>query len=206
MGAHELGRATWTRWRWRLRGAAMWPTFVLCVVLDTVLLHVLPISGAATGVSNAFIEAGFFNLVAVAVLGPLLGLGLRRLRPDLPRVVANNDAGAVMLLLIAVAVLGGGLLNRPAVQAADGSFRAQGQALVRYVSGHAPALRRNLPHADTVQLATTLYRTCVPADDPPTALCLFIDTAHSPPSVRRDTDTDPNWRYFLGHPGDYAGP
>lgn len=205
MGAHEVARARWTRWRWRRRGAVMWPTFAACVIIDTYILHRLPISGASTGVADAFIEAGFFNLVAVAVFGPLLSLGLRRWRRDLPRVVARDHAGTAALLLVTVAVFGAGLLNRKTVLAAQRSFRAQGLALRRYVDAHAPGYSHNLGRADTVELDTNFYRTCVPADDPASALCLFIDTSRSPATVRRDPDRDPNSPYFLGRPGDFSG-
>src|SRR5215217_2248050 len=38
-------RVWWTRLRWRLRGATMWPAFVPLVALDALLLHELPIAG-----------------------------------------------------------------------------------------------------------------------------------------------------------------
>jgi hypothetical protein len=205
MGAHELARTTWTRWRWRLRGAVMWPAFVVCLALDTLILHELPISGTSTSVGDAFIVAGFLNLGAVAVLGPLVALLLRRRRPDLPWVVARDYCGTGALLLVTAVLLGVGLANRGTVQAEQRSFHAQGAALQRYVDAHAPALRHNLARADTVQMAATLYRTCVPAQRPGTALCLYIDTSTSPPTVRRDTNSDPNERYFLGRPGAFSG-
>lgn len=204
MGAHELAHTTWTRWRWRLRGAVMWPTFVVCLCVDTIILHLLPSDGTSTGLSDAFIIAGFLNLAAVAVLGPLLSVVLRRRRRDLPRVVALDSAGTVALLLLTACVLAAGLLHRPTVLAAERSFRAQGLALRGYVDAHAPAYRRNLGRADAVQLDAGFYRTCVPADNPAVALCLFIDTSHSPPTVRRDSDSAPNVRYFLGRPGDFS--
>lgn len=204
MGAHELGRATWIRWRWRLRGAVMWPTFVVCLAVDTVILHRLPVLGTSASLGDAFVEAGFLNLAAVAVIGPLLSVALRRRRRDLPRVVARDYAGTAALLAMSAVALAAGLLHRPHVLAAQRSFRAQSVALTRYVDAHAPLYRHNLPRADTVQLAGDFYRSCVPANDPSTALCLYIDTSHTPPVVRRDTDTEPNARYFLGHPGDYS--
>ena len=38
-------RVWWTRLRWRLRGATMWPAFLVAVVVDAVLLRTLPIAG-----------------------------------------------------------------------------------------------------------------------------------------------------------------
>jgi len=204
MGAQDTARITWTRWRWRLRGAVMWPTFVVCLAVDTFILHRLPISGSATAVSDAFIEAGFLNLAAVAVLGPLLSVALRRRRRDLPRVVALDYAGTAALLLVTILLLGAGLAHRPTVVAAQRSFRDQALALRSYIDANAPGLRHNLGRADTVQLDTGFYRTCVPASDPNTALCLFIDTSTSPPGVRRDSDSEPNERYFLERPGDFG--
>ena len=36
---------SWTRLRWRLSGATMWPAFALALVVDALLLHLLPIAG-----------------------------------------------------------------------------------------------------------------------------------------------------------------
>ncbi len=184
----------------------MWPAFAVCLIADTVLLYRLPVSGSSSSLGDAFVVSGFINLAAVAVLGPLLSVALRRRRPDLPRVIARDHAGTAALLVGTVAVLVAGLLHRPAVLVAERSFAAQGAALRRYVDADAPAYRPNLSRADSVQLDPSLYRTCVPTGDPARALCLFIDTSRSPPSVRRDPDTDPNSRYFLGRPGDFAAP
>ncbi len=67
-------RVWWTRLRWRLRGATMWPAFLVAVVVDTVLLRELPIAGdTAPDVFAAVLLAFFFNLVVVAVGAPLAG-------------------------------------------------------------------------------------------------------------------------------------
>src|SRR5436189_2969877 len=95
-------RQWWTRLRWRLRGATMWPAFVLAVVFDTVLLRVLPISGdTAPDLFAAALLAFFFNLVAVAVGAPLLGRFVRRRWPGLPKVVADDRAGTVLVAGVA---------------------------------------------------------------------------------------------------------
>ena len=47
------------RLRWRLRGAWLWPTFAVAMVVDAVLLHMLPIAGdGGTGWVPAFLLAG----------------------------------------------------------------------------------------------------------------------------------------------------
>jgi len=204
MGAQDTARTTWTRWRWRMRGAVMWPTFAVCMAIDTLLLYRLPVEGSGVSLGGAFVVAGFCNLGAMAVLGPLLSVGLRRRRPDLPRMVARDYCGAASLLFVTVVLIGAGLAHRPAVQAAQRAFRAQGLALRRYVDAHAAALVHNLGLADTVRLDTNDFRTCVPAERPGTALCLFIDTSTSPPGVHLDPNHEPNVRYFLDRPGDFS--
>ena len=54
----------------------------------------LPISGDGPGgVLPGVLLAGFANLILIAAVAPLAGHWLRRRRPDLPRVVAQNYAG-----------------------------------------------------------------------------------------------------------------
>ena len=201
MAGVEAAGSSLRRWRWRLRGAAMWPTFGGCVVADFVLMLALPPWGDEPSAVNAFLSAGSCNLVVVAVAAPLAGAALRRVRADLPRMVARDYAGTVLLLAVTLALLALGLAHRPVVTAADRSFRAQADAVRRYVSAHGgPAYRANAGQADTARLDSHMYRTCVPGADPARALCLFVDTSTSPPRVRPDTDQAPNWRYFNTRP------
>jgi hypothetical protein len=193
------------RWRWRLRGASMWPTFALCVAGETALLKGLPAWGGAADVPDALLTAGFHNSAVVATVAPAAGALLRRRRRDLPRVVARDHAGTVALLLVFCALAGAGVLNRPAVDTAQRSLRAQAQALRRYVEHSAAAVyRRHVGRADSVALDENLFRSCVPGVTTAVALCLFIDTSHSPPSVRLDSDRAPNALYFNHQPGDYS--
>lgn len=197
MAGLDIDGGTWTRWRWRLRGAAMWPTFIACLAADVALLLALPPWGDRSTVGDAFLTAGACNLVVVAVLAPLAGHGLRRLRRDLPRVVAGDYAGTALLLGVTAALLGLGLAHRPDVLSAQRAFAAQSGAMRLYLAAHGAAqYRRHADRADSVRLGNDMYRTCVPGDDPQWALCLFIDTSRSPPRVRLDTDHAPNWRYF----------
>src|SRR3954449_1600250 len=95
-----------TRLRWRLRGAWMWPTFVALTVFDALLLGALPIAGeSGPDFVPGLLLAGFINLVAVAMIAPLIGLVLRRRRTGLPRVVANDYAGTALVLTVTVALL-----------------------------------------------------------------------------------------------------
>ena len=63
----------------------------MATIVDVVLLHVLPIAGnGGTGWVPAFLLAGCLNVVAIAALGGIGGWLLRRRRPDLPKVVADE--------------------------------------------------------------------------------------------------------------------
>src|SRR4051812_10611788 len=116
-------RVWWTRLRWRLRGATMWPCFPVALLFDAVLLHWLPISGdVAPDLFAAVLLAFFFNLVAVAVGAPLLGRLVRRRWRGLPKVVADDRAGTALVAGIAAVVLVLGVPPPPA-------RRRQGRAL-----------------------------------------------------------------------------
>src|SRR3712207_4667400 len=87
----------WPRLRWGMRGAYQWPLFVVLTALDAVLLAVLPVHGDGPDGLGAVLLAGFYNLALVGILAPLAGRFLRRRRPDLPRLVANDYAGTWLL-------------------------------------------------------------------------------------------------------------
>jgi hypothetical protein len=99
------------RLRWRLRGALQWPLFVVLTVGDALLLGVLPISGRHTGFVPGLLVAMLFNLVAVAGVGRMLVPWLRRRRPDLPKLVAEDRVGSALLCLVTVALVVLGLAN-----------------------------------------------------------------------------------------------
>jgi hypothetical protein len=187
-------RVWWTRLRWRLRGATMWPTFVLAVIADAVLLHELPIAGdRAPEPFGALLLSFFFNLVAVAIGAPIAGRLLRRRRGGLPKVVADDRAGTIVLagLCFGLALLG--LAHRPAMRAGQQAFEQQARAARRYVLSQAPApFRANVQRMDTWQPGPDLYRTCVPGPDPRRAFCVIVNTDQRPPGVTRDPNQSPN--------------
>lgn len=185
----------WRRLRWRLRGAWQWPSFAALTVADTVLLHELPIAGDGPGWFAALLLATFFNLVAVAVVGPLLGLLVRRRRRDLPSVVATDYGGTIALVATALILVGFGLANRSAIEERQRAFSAQSAAVRRWVAeadGVAPEFRRNIDSADSVAWEDDYFRTCIPADDGEHALCVFVDASVSPPGIRVDPNRAPN--------------
>ena len=99
------------RARWRLRGAWLGPTFALCTLAESVMVHVLPLTGHDTPILNAFLLAGVLNLAVVAVFAPLGGWLMRRRRPDLPAPVAANRAGTASLLAMFALLVAIGIVN-----------------------------------------------------------------------------------------------
>jgi hypothetical protein len=191
-----MERASLTRLRWRLRGAWMWPAFVAATVADAVLLHTLPVATDGIGVVPALLLSGFLNLFVVAVVAPLSGRLVRRSRPDLPKAVAADYAGASLLAAVAGLLLVGGLLHRPAVERAERDLRLQGAAARAFLLTNAPpAVRSRMGSANTIRLADGFYRTCVPEGRPRRAFCVFVRTTQTPPIVRADPDRSPNAEY-----------
>jgi hypothetical protein len=193
--------AMWTsRLRWRLRGAWMWPAFVVFTVLDGILIHVQPIAGDATAIVPAFLLAGFFNLVAVAVVAKMAGWVVRRRwRPDLPRAVAQDYAGTALLFVVAAGIFAAGLAHQDAAEESKADFSAQSMAVRRWAAATAPpAYRRNIDRADTLKLDTDLYRTCLPGPDPTRALCVYVNTDRHPAGIRRDPSREPNESFARG--------
>lgn len=193
---HDRGPAVWpARLRWRLRGATLWPLFAVLTASESVLLALLPVTGRHTGLIGGLLLAMFLNLLAVAGLGRILALVLRRHRRDLPRVVAEDRAGSVLLLLVAAGLLAGGLIHAPARHAGDRADRRQREAVRAFVLAHGdPVHRRHLDQMDTEQESDDLFRTCVPGDvvHGIAPLCLLIDTSVDPPRVHPDADRTPN--------------
>jgi hypothetical protein len=181
------------RLRWRLRGAQLWPLFAIVTVLEMPLLHWLPLSGERTGLLAALVLAGCLNIIAVALVGGLGGVVLRRRRPDLPKVVADNYAGTAALGAVALAFVGFGIAHRPAIADEHASFGEQQVAVRRWVLVHGDSF--TLAHreaATTLLIDTDLYRTCMPGPDPRRWLCLIVETGPSPPRVTRDPNHESN--------------
>ena len=192
-----------SRLRWRWRGALQWPAFAVLCLGDALLLGVLPITGDdGTDFVPAFLLAMFFNLLAVALVGPAAALVLRRRRPDLPKVVAQDYTGTVALLLVSAGFLVGGLLHAPVREEAERDLAAQARAARAYASARAPAPFRS--HTDamtTLKMEDELYRTCVPGVDPKRWFCMYVSTDSSPPGVTEDRNRESN--ASLNRPGGF---
>jgi hypothetical protein len=192
----QVERVWVRRLRWRIRGAWQWPAFGVLTVVDAVLLTRLPFydEGPGTFVGGVLV-AMFFNLLAVAVAGPLLGLRLRRRRPDLPRPIAADYASTAVLVAICAGLLVGGLLHRPALAAEREEVALVAAVTHDYVERRAPEWRERLAGMDAMRVEEHLYRSCVPGPDPRRWLCLFVTTDQRPPGVTEDTDRAGNQAY-----------
>ena len=194
----QVERVWIRRLRWRMRGAWQWPAFAALTVVDALLLTRLPFYEEGPGtLVGGLLLAMFFNLLAVAVVGPLLGLRLRRRRPDLPRPVAADYASTGVLVAICALLLAGGLLHRPAVAAEHADVVAVAASTHDYVERHAPGYRAGLARMDAMRVEEDLYRSCVPGADPRRWLCLFVSTDQHPPRVAEDPDQAPNASYRM---------
>jgi hypothetical protein len=179
----------WRRLRWRLRGAWQWPAFVVLTVIDAVLVALLPFQGEGADAMGAFLVAGFFNLVAVALLAPAAGWLVRRRRRDLPFMIARDYAGAVLLVAITGGILTGGLIHRSALIEERADEAAVLLAVHAYVMNEAPRFADG--PIDSIRLETDHYRACVTGAER-LPLCLFVNTDQRPAGVVRDPSREPN--------------
>ena len=190
------------RLRWRLRGAWQWPAFLALTLVDAVLLVLLPpYDGAPEHLFPGVLLAGFVNLFAVVVLAPPLGRVLRRRRPDLPRLVASNYAGATIVTALTAALVTAGVAHRSAVRAEEGRLQEVALAMRDFVLEQAPQYRGSLGAVDTIRIDTDYYRACIPGEDARHWFCLFVTTDQHPPGVTRDTEQVSNSEAYRPYGG-----
>jgi len=184
-----------SRLRWRMKGALLWPAFAVLTLVDAILLGQLPIAGdGGTGFVPALLLAGFFNLLAVGVVGPLIAFGLRRARRlRLPRVIAEDYTGTVLLGVVTAGFLVGGLVHHGKLEEAQHDMAVQLLTAQQFMSRRAPApFRRHVERSNTVKLEADLFRTCAPGTDPDRWFCVFVNTDMSPPGITVDQSREPN--------------
>ncbi len=174
---------------------------MLFTLVDAVLLAVLPFAGdSGPGFVGAFLIAGFMNLVMVAVVGPLVGIWLRRRDPSSPAFAARDRGGVYALAGLCALLTAGGLVHRPFVKGEERDLSSQAAAARAYFARSAPdEYRSSLPEMTTWKAGEDLYRTCVAGPDPSRQLCVYVSTDQSPPGVTRDTSQEPNEK--LAGPG-----
>jgi hypothetical protein len=169
--------ASLMRLRWRLHGAWMWPTFIVMTVLDGLLVHWRPIVGQTESAIAGWLLATFGSLAGIALLSPVLGFLLRRLRPDMPKVVARDYAGTGVVVAVSAALIGAGLVHHRTVTV---DARALEDAVARaeaFIGDRAPPeFRANLQSENTLEIQPPrLYRTCVTNADRSKTYCVVVD-------------------------------
>src|ERR1700761_7585719 len=169
------------RARWRWRGAWMWPAFVVMAIVDGVVGHELPVNPPSQSVVAGVVIGLILNLVCIVVLSAPLGALLRRVRPDLPVIIARNYAGTACVLLVTVGFVGVGLASRSSIGhdrtvMHDAVVRAAG-----YIGEHAPApFAARAYHTDVLTIQEGLvYRVCVWNAAPSRDYCVIVDV-HQP--------------------------
>jgi hypothetical protein len=189
------------RVRWRLRGAWMWPAFVVITLLDGLILHLLPPVGTGVDIVPAILLAVFGNLVLVGAVAPWLAKRIWARRPVAApgappvaqREVLVDRMGTGLLVASVVGVLAAGLAARPLVVAeTDAKERAADAILDVVNSSGNDELIRNKETAQTARLGDGYFRTCIAHDDRRRFWCWFIDTTKRPTEVIRDPSALPN--------------
>lgn len=170
-------RARLVRLRWRRAGAWLWPSFVAFTLADAVIGHSLPPAGSTESLTAAGLLGLVLNLLGVLFLSRPLGWGLRRIRRDLPGVVARDYGGTLVVLALTATLVLAGIVHRPAMHAAE---RAMQDAIARaqaWIGDRAPAeFRRNLRVVSLLAIqAGTIYRACVPNVQDTKTYCVIVD-------------------------------
>ena len=185
------------RLRWRLRGAWMWPAFVVLTLVDGVVLHLLPPVRTGVDLVPGVLLATFGNLFLVGAMAPWLARRISQRTPSqAAREVLVDRIGTGLLVAGVAGVLAAGLAARPSVVLETESREENASAVRDYVlhSGD-EELVRNIETANTVRLGEGYYRTCVARDDRRRYVCLFVDTRREPARVVRDPSSEPNSAY-----------
>jgi hypothetical protein len=167
------------RARWRRRGAWMWPMFAVLIVVDGLIGSTWPPSGESWNGVGAALLACFLNLFAIVVVSVPVSLIVRRVRPDLPKIVARDYAATIVMLCITAIFLTAGLAHHARVMS---DRRAMTDAISRaqaFIGDRAPAeFRRNLSQVDTFTIEPgRVYRTCVPNRAATREYCVIVRTA-----------------------------
>jgi hypothetical protein len=187
------------RLRWRLRGATMWPAFVVLTLADGLVLHLLPPVRTGVDLIPGILISTFANLFLVGAVAPFLAGRVRARRPGPPapeqaaREVLVDRFGTALLLAGLVGVVAAGLATRPLVVSETEATEANARAVRQHVldSGNAELIR-NLETANTIRLGDDYFRTCISRDDRERNFCMFVDTSKRPVEIVEDRSAEPN--------------
>ena len=170
-------RARLVRMRWRRAGAWLWPAFIVLTLADAAVGNLLPPSGTGESLAAAALLGLVANLIAVLLLARPIGMLLRRMRGDLPMIVARDYGGTVAVLAVSAVIAIAGLAHRSAMQATE---RAMQDAITRaqaWIGDRAPAeFRRNLQFVSLLAIQPgSIYRACVPNAAATRSYCVIVN-------------------------------
>jgi hypothetical protein len=187
------GFAVWrARLRWRLSGAWQWPVFGVLTLADTIILARLPFAGGRSSLMGSFLAAGLINTLVVAVVPRAGAWAVRVRRPDLPREIAADRAGAFGIAAVTVLLLAGGAAHRGTLVASDRLEAAAVGAARAFAQERAPARYRPLHGEDTWRTGPDVFRTCWEGPDPTRDFCVFVRMDEDVPVKHVDPDQRPN--------------
>lgn len=198
---HHEERFWLTRMRWRLRGAWMWPTFVVVTLVDAFVLHRLSPVREGIDPIPALLIATFSNLILIGAVGPWLARRIWKRRPAAEPgapakaqfEVLSDRMGTGLLVAGVFGALAAGLAARPTIVVETDQRERGAKLLEDYVEAHGtPELRRNLEASDTRRYADGYYRSCIPHDDRQRASCFFIDVREDKSIIQPDPSQIPN--------------
>jgi hypothetical protein len=175
---NAMGGGLVARVRWRRRGAWLWPAFIAATIADGLVGHLLPPAGESQTIVSALLIGLVLNLIGVILLSHPVGALVRRTRHDLPKLIARDYGGTMVVLAIAAGVLGVGLLHRGSVLADQRSFRDATVRAQAFIGDRAPAqFRANTGAATTFAIQEgSIYRVCVPSSDRKQTYCVIVNT------------------------------
>jgi hypothetical protein len=170
-------RARLVRMRWRRAGAWLWPAFVAFTFADAAIGHLLPPAGTAESLAGAALLGLVVNLLAVLLLARPIGMLLRRVRPDLPAIVARDYGGTVVVLAVTAVIALAGVAHRSAIEQTQ---RAVHDAIARaqaWIGDRAPPeFRRNLEFVSLLTIQPgSIYRACVPNAAETRSYCVMVN-------------------------------
>jgi hypothetical protein len=176
--------------------------FVLTVVADGLVGKLLPLAGQTQRVATGLVVGLCLNVVGVLLLSRPLAMAVRRVRPDLPTVVARNYGGTTVVVAISVALLGAGLAHRGTAMADQRAMREAVTRAQAWIGDRAPApFRRNVALVDTFAIQPgAVYRSCVPSlvSGRMRNYCVIVDLTKPFPDGVRFAGSEPNYVFSQG--------
>jgi hypothetical protein len=189
-----------TRMRWRLRGAWLWPSFVVLVLADGAIGSWRPLLSDHGSAVAGLLLGSILSLIGIAVLSPPLGWALRQLRKDMPTVVARDYAGAAICVFTTCVLVGAGLIYHPVAVADQNALEDASATAEAYIGDHAPQrFMSNLRFLSTYEMQPPdIYRVCAHAAKQagaasgPIWYCVVVDRSKPFADSVRYAGSEPN--------------